>query len=107
MVFRILNDYMSMDMENNPSAFKYFHPIVADWFAESVGAPTDLQMLAWPQIASGEHVLISAPTGSGKTMAAFLWAINELITGKCRRAGSACSMFLRSKRSTTTSTETW
>ncbi len=44
--------------------------------------PTDVQMLAWPHIAAGEHVLIAAPTGSGKTMAAFLWAINELITAK-------------------------
>ena len=69
-------------MEKNQSLLKYFHPLVASWFAESIGTPTDLQTLAWPQIASGEHVLISAPTGSGKTMAAFLWAINELITGK-------------------------
>ena len=69
-------------MENNQSSLNYFHPLVAGWFAESIGMPTDLQMLAWPQIAAGEHVLITAPTGSGKTMAAFLWAINELITGK-------------------------
>jgi ATP-dependent helicase Lhr and Lhr-like helicase len=66
----------------NKSALNHFHPLVANWFAESIGMPTDLQILAWPQIAGGEHVLITAPTGSGKTMAAFLWAINELITGK-------------------------
>jgi ATP-dependent Lhr-like helicase len=64
------------------SALNHFHPLVASWFGESVGVPTDVQMLAWPRIAAGEHVLIAAPTGSGKTMAAFLWAINELITGK-------------------------
>ncbi len=69
-------------MQKNLPALNYFHPLVASWFAESIGKPTDLQMLAWPQIASGEHVLISAPTGSGKTMAAFLWALNELIAGK-------------------------
>ena len=63
-------------MENNPSALKYFHPLVANWFAESIGTPTDLQAPAWPQIASGEHVLISSATGSGKTMAAFLWTMN-------------------------------
>ena len=66
----------------NESTLKYFHPLVASWFAESIGAPTDLQAHAWPTIAAGEHILIAAPTGSGKTMAAFLWAINELITGK-------------------------
>jgi ATP-dependent Lhr-like helicase len=69
-------------MENNQSTLDLFHPLVATWFAESTGTPTDVQCLAWPQIAAGEHVLISAPTGSGKTMAAFLWALNELITGK-------------------------
>lgn len=69
-------------MEKDQSVLNYFHPLVASWFAESLGVPTDLQALAWPRIAAGEHVLISAPTGSGKTMAAFLWAINELITGK-------------------------
>ncbi len=69
-------------MKNNQSPLNHFHSLVATWFAESIGMPTDLQTLAWPQIAAGEHVLITAPTGSGKTMAAFLWAINELITGK-------------------------
>ncbi|MEM5787450.1 MAG: DEAD/DEAH box helicase, partial [Syntrophobacteraceae bacterium] len=69
-------------MEKIRSALNNFHPLVADWFAESIGTPTDLQRLAWPRIAAGEHVLITAPTGSGKTMAAFLWAINGLITGK-------------------------
>lgn len=69
-------------MEKNQPPLNYFHPLVARWFAESVGMPTDLQMLAWPRIAAGEHVLVTAPTGSGKTMAAFLWAINELVTGR-------------------------
>lgn len=69
-------------MENRHTALNFFHPLVAGWFAESIGVPTDLQALAWPRIAAGEHVLMAAPTGSGKTMAAFLWAINELIAGK-------------------------
>ncbi|MEI6519870.1 MAG: DEAD/DEAH box helicase [bacterium] len=47
-----------------------------------VGTPTDVQALAWPLIADGEHVLVSAPTGSGKTLTAFLWAINCFVTGK-------------------------
>ncbi|MEN6439657.1 MAG: DEAD/DEAH box helicase [Syntrophobacter sp.] len=69
-------------MDKKQSALNHFHPLVASWFADSVGTPTDLQSLAWPRIAAGEHVLLTAPTGSGKTMAAFLWAINGLITGK-------------------------
>ncbi|MBP1741343.1 MAG: lhr [Deltaproteobacteria bacterium] len=59
-----------------------FHPLIKEWFSKSVGRPTSLQAQAWPLIAQGEHVLISAPTGSGKTFAAFLWAINQLLTGK-------------------------
>lgn len=42
------------------------------WFRECLGAPTAVQEMAWPAIASGEHVLVSAPTGAGKTLAAFL-----------------------------------
>jgi ATP-dependent Lhr-like helicase len=48
---------------------------------ETFGPPTDVQQEAWPKIAAGEHVLISAPTGTGKTLAAFLHALNQLITG--------------------------
>ena len=40
-----------------------------------------MQRRAWPEIARGAHVLISAPTGTGKTLAAFLWGINQLATG--------------------------
>ncbi len=69
-------------MEKNRSVLDNFHPLVATWFAESIGTPTDVQMLAWRQIVAGDHVLIAAPTGSGKTMAAFLWALNGLIAGK-------------------------
>ena len=59
-----------------------FHPLIAKWFSERVGTPTDVQRQAWPRIAAGKHVLITAPTGSGKTMASFLWAINQLVTGE-------------------------
>ena len=40
-------------------------------------------MQSWPRIAAGDHVLITAPTGSGKTLTAFLWAINRFATGAC------------------------
>jgi len=56
-----------------------FHPAVAGWFARSFSAPTPAQVLAWPAIASGRHVLICAPTGSGKTLTAFLAGIDQLI----------------------------
>ena len=58
-----------------------FHPVIGEWFRSSVGEPTEIQRLAWPEIARGEHVLCTAPTGSGKTLTAFLWALDRLLTG--------------------------
>ena len=55
-----------------------FHPLIAEWFHSSVGTPTDVQVQAWPVIQSGADVLIAAPTGSGKTFAAFLSCIDRL-----------------------------
>ncbi|MCP4201783.1 MAG: DEAD/DEAH box helicase, partial [bacterium] len=63
-------------------ALDVFHPLIRRWFTEAVGEPTDVQAQAWPKIAAGEHVLISAPTGSGKTLTAFLWALDRLFTGR-------------------------
>lgn len=59
-----------------------FHPLVAEWFRDQVGTPTDIQVAAWRHIAAGEHLLACAPTGSGKTLAAFLTAIDRLIRGQ-------------------------
>jgi ATP-dependent Lhr-like helicase len=58
-----------------------FHPLIRKWFEERLGTPTDIQAKAWPIIAKGKHALITAPTGSGKTLTAFLWAINRLVVG--------------------------
>src|SRR5256714_2560893 len=56
-----------------------FHPLVEKWFQETFGKASDPQRQGWPAIASGEHTLILAPTGTGKTLAAFWWELNELI----------------------------
>ena len=56
-----------------------FHPLVGKWFEETFGGPSAPQQSGWPAIATGSHTLILAPTGTGKTLAAFLWELNELI----------------------------
>jgi len=61
------------------SVLNSFHPAVAAWFSRTFDAPTEAQIRAWPALAAGEHVLVAAPTGSGKTFAAFLSAIDQLV----------------------------
>jgi ATP-dependent helicase Lhr and Lhr-like helicase len=60
-------------------ALGIFHPAVRDWFEAVFAAPTQPQILGWPPIARGESTLILAPTGTGKTLAAFLWCINRIM----------------------------
>ncbi|MDR3209913.1 MAG: DEAD/DEAH box helicase, partial [Oscillospiraceae bacterium] len=48
------------------------------WFRRALGAPTAVQEQAWPAIASGRDTLVSAPTGTGKTLSAFLVFLDRL-----------------------------
>ncbi len=66
-------------MPDPTSDLTLFHPLVREWFLDRVGTPTAIQSAAWPVIAAGEHVLVTAPTGSGKTLTAFLCAIDDLL----------------------------
>src|SRR5262245_33184991 len=56
-----------------------FHPAVREWFTRSFAAPTRPQRLGWPVIARRESALLLAPTGTGKTLAAFLWCLNRVM----------------------------
>ena len=56
-----------------------FHPAVAGWFRAAFPAATAAQAQAWPAIRAGRHTLVAAPTGSGKTLTAFLAALDALV----------------------------
>ena len=56
-----------------------FHPAVARWFLRRFPGPTSAQAEAWPAIRDGRDTLVAAPTGSGKTLTAFLAALDDLV----------------------------
>src|SRR4030081_552944 len=56
-----------------------FHAPVRAWFANAFEAPTRPQGWGWPAIGGGDSTLILAPTGSGKTLTAFLWCLDRLM----------------------------
>jgi ATP-dependent Lhr-like helicase len=58
-----------------------FTPNVREWFRATFGTPTDVQARSWPVIAAGRHVLVTAPTGTGKTLTAFLGALDAFASG--------------------------
>lgn len=60
-------------------SLKLFHPLVRKWFVEELGEPSAPQQAGWPAIAGGSDTLILAPTGTGKTLAAFLYELDALV----------------------------
>uniref|UniRef100_UPI001BDD257F DEAD/DEAH box helicase n=1 Tax=Pseudonocardia lacus TaxID=2835865 RepID=UPI001BDD257F len=62
------------------SALDGFSPATRDWFRGAFAAPTPAQEGAWAAAQAGKHALVVAPTGSGKTLSAFLWALDRLAT---------------------------
>ena len=58
-----------------------FSSSISEWFQSRFSNPTAVQQEAWPVIATGGHALITAPTGSGKTLTAFLWSLDRFASG--------------------------
>jgi len=69
-------------------ALAAFSEATRTWFAEAFRAPTAVQQGAWRAIAGGSHALVVAPTGSGKTLSAFLSAIDRLTSEPTREPGT-------------------
>ncbi|WP_460802049.1 ATP-dependent helicase [Microbacterium sp. GXF6406] len=59
-----------------------FTAATRDWFRGAFEAPTNAQAGAWEAISAGKNALVVAPTGSGKTLSAFLWAIDRVFREK-------------------------
>lgn len=59
-----------------------FGPATQDWFRGAFPAPTNAQKGAWESVSSGRNALVVAPTGSGKTLSAFLFAIDRVFREK-------------------------
>ncbi len=60
------------------NVLELFEESTARWFQGALGEPTPVQKEAWPMISRGEHVLVSAPTGTGKTLSAFLVFLDQM-----------------------------
>src|SRR5712691_2737211 len=67
---------------------EHFHPLIRRWFENRFPSPTEAQRLGWTSIQARQDTLIGAPTGSGKTFAAFLASLDRLLrlalTGELR-----------------------
>ncbi|HUJ21775.1 MAG TPA: DEAD/DEAH box helicase [Bryobacteraceae bacterium] len=63
-----------------------FDPLIVEWFTQRFAEPTQPQVLGWPEIRAEHDVLISAPTGAGKTLSAFLICLDALV--RAGRTGS-------------------
>ncbi len=66
-----------------------FTPATQDWFRGAFPEPTPAQAGAWNAISAGKHALVVAPTGSGKTLSAFLWAIDSVFRERTEQPARA------------------
>lgn len=81
-----------------------FGPATQDWFRGAFAQPTTAQTGAWEAISAGRHALVVAPTGSGKTLSAFLWAIDRVFHEKAAAPAAdagAATTGTRQKKGTT------
>jgi ATP-dependent Lhr-like helicase len=63
---------------------------IANWFRSRCCEATEIQRAAWSRLPSGQHLLLSAPTGAGKTLAAFLPILTQLLLDASGEETLAC-----------------
>ncbi|GAB6986674.1 ATP-dependent helicase [Nocardioides pyridinolyticus] len=69
-----------MSQTGSVTALDRFSEPTRTWFGAAFAEPTPAQLGAWEAIGAGRHALVVAPTGSGKTLSAFLWSIDRLMS---------------------------
>lgn len=69
--------------DTDSSLLDLFHPVLREWWLASLSGSRSLftlpQREAVPLIMQSKNVLICSPTGSGKTLSAFISIINQLL----------------------------
>ncbi len=73
-----INQDMNLPIPTD-AALAGFHPAVSAWFSNTFATATAAQARAWPLIRQRRSTLIAAPTGSGKTLTAFLAVLDDLV----------------------------
>jgi ATP-dependent Lhr-like helicase len=93
-------------METTPEGFDFIDPpqrstwldeapkTIADWFRRRYGEPTAIQRAAWSRLPAGQHLLLSAATGTGKTLAAFLPILTQLIQDRTPEESAPSCLYI-------------
>ncbi len=76
------------------AALAQLNSAISDWFRARFGSPTLAQRLTWPALAAGQNLLLSAPTGTGKTLAAFLPFLSRWFTDHSPWRSASGSIYL-------------
>jgi ATP-dependent helicase Lhr and Lhr-like helicase len=87
---RLMAKRTSTKQTAEQDVLELFHPVTREWFRAVFDSPTAPQRLGWPAIARGESTLILAPTGSGKTLTAFLWCLDRLMLHPAASGEEGC-----------------
>ncbi|MEM0368098.1 MAG: DEAD/DEAH box helicase, partial [Desulfurococcaceae archaeon] len=69
--------YADSDVSEN-DALDLLKPYVKEWFRRKYGELTPVQRKTIPLVKKGFSVLVSSPTGTGKTLAVFLGIIDNM-----------------------------
>ncbi|MDH3365580.1 MAG: ATP-dependent helicase [Thermoplasmata archaeon] len=69
---------ITTERNGTEAVLSLLHPVISEWFSDKFETVTEAQSMAVPLIHRMESVLVSSPTGSGKTLTAFLSIVNEL-----------------------------